>query len=80
VLLVLRGEDAVLAPDGDFVLAPGDELLLAGRPDARRVLALILEVDAVLEYVLSGRRVPSSWIWRKLSPAARRATADVGRS
>ncbi|HEY4602860.1 MAG TPA: NAD-binding protein [Blastococcus sp.] len=80
VLLVLRGEDAVLAPDGDFVLAPGDELLLAGRPDARRVLAVILEVDAVLEYVLSGRRVPSSWIWRKLSPAARRATADVGRS
>ena len=69
VLLVLRGNEAILAPDDDFVLAQGDELLLAGWPAARRALGIILEVDAVLEYVVTGRRVPSSWIWRKLSPA-----------
>jgi voltage-gated potassium channel len=68
-LLVLRGEEATLGPDGDFVLAAGDELLLAGWPAARRALGTILVVDAALEYVVSGRRVPSSWIWRKLSPA-----------
>jgi voltage-gated potassium channel len=73
VLLVLRGDDAILAPGPDFVLAPGDELLLAGRPSARRALSTILEVDAVLEYVVNGRRVPSSWIWRKLAPAAYRS-------
>jgi Trk K+ transport system NAD-binding subunit len=66
-LLVLRGADAVLAPDADFVLAPGDELLLAGWPAARRALGTILVVDAAREYVVSGRRVPSSWIWRRLT-------------
>jgi voltage-gated potassium channel len=71
-LLVLRGDEATLAPDGDFVLAAGDELLLAGRAGARRALDTTLFVPSVLEYVVHGRRVPSSWIWRKLTrtPAA----------
>ncbi len=68
-LLLLRGDDATLAPDPDFVLAPGDELLLAGWPAARRALEVTLIVDAVREYVVTGRRVPSSWLWRKLSGA-----------
>src|SRR4051794_1759000 len=66
-LLVLRDDEATLAPPDDFVLQAGDELLLAGRPGARRALSTILFVDAALEYVVSGRRVPESWIWRKLS-------------
>jgi Trk K+ transport system NAD-binding subunit len=66
VLLVLRGDDAFPAPGPDFVLASGDELLLAGRPAARRAISTILEVDSVREYVVSGRRVPSSWIWGRL--------------
>ena len=66
-LLVLRDDEATLAPDGDFVLAAGDELLLAGRPGARRALDTTLFVPSVLEYVVNGRRVPSSWIWRKLT-------------
>jgi voltage-gated potassium channel len=69
VLLVLRGDEATLAPDGDFVLARGDELLLAGWPAARRALGTILVVDAVLEYVVTSRRVPSSWVWRRLTRA-----------
>jgi voltage-gated potassium channel len=67
VLLVLRKREAVLAPDADFVLQRDDELLLAGWAAARRVLATTLVVDSVLEHVVTGRRVPSSWIWRKLS-------------
>ena len=50
-LLVLRGDEATLAPDGDFVLAAGDELLLAGRPGSRRALDTTLFVPSVLEYV-----------------------------
>jgi Trk K+ transport system NAD-binding subunit len=68
VLLVLRGQEATLAPDDDFVLAPGDELLFAGWPAARRALDTTLLVDAVREYVVTGRRMPSSWIWRRLTP------------
>jgi Trk K+ transport system NAD-binding subunit len=68
-LIVMRGRDAALAPDDDFVLRPGDELLLAGWAAARRALATILVVDGILEYVVTGRRVPSSWLWRRMRPA-----------
>jgi Trk K+ transport system NAD-binding subunit len=73
VLLILRGSEAILAPDGDVELEAGDQLLLVGWPAARRALSTILVVDAVREYVLTGRRVPSSWIWRKLSSGRRPA-------
>ena len=57
----------MLAPDDDFVLALEDEILLAGLPAARRALDTTSTVDAAREYVRSGRHVPSSWIWRRLS-------------
>ncbi|WP_324276576.1 potassium channel family protein [Blastococcus brunescens] len=69
VLLALRGREVTLAPDDDFVLRPGDELLLAGWAAARRALDTVLFVEGILEYVVTGRRVPSSWIWRRLKPA-----------
>jgi Trk K+ transport system NAD-binding subunit len=75
-LLVLRGDDCSLAPDGDFPLAADDEILLAGRPAARRALDTTLLLETVGEYVLSGRRVPSSWIWRRLSGREERPTTD----
>jgi Trk K+ transport system NAD-binding subunit len=68
VLIVLRDREAILAPDENFILRPGDELLLAGWPAARRALGTILVVDGVLDYLVTGRRVPSSWIWRRLRP------------
>jgi Trk K+ transport system NAD-binding subunit len=75
-LLVLRGREAFLAPGPDFVLAAGDELLFAGWAAARRALGTILFVDSVREYVVTGRRVPTSWVWRRLKldpqPAADR--------
>jgi voltage-gated potassium channel len=72
VLMILRDGDCLLTPEDDEVLAPDDELLLAGRPAARRALDTTLWVDAAREYVVTGRRVPESWIWRRLS----RATGD----
>jgi Trk K+ transport system NAD-binding subunit len=56
-----------IAPDNDFELAPADELLLVGRPSARRLLDATLLVDATREYVVHGRHVPSSWVWRKMT-------------
>ena len=46
-LLVLRGEDCSLAPDADFLLAVDDEILLAGRPTARRSLEATLLFETV---------------------------------
>ena len=75
-----QGEEAVeveVAPDDDVVLAPNDELLLVGRPSARRLLDATLLVDATREYVVHGRHVPSSWVWRKLT--RRPASVSAGR-
>jgi len=66
-LMVLRGEECILTPDDDFVLAADDQLLLAGRPSARRALETTLMVDSGAEYVIFGRHVPSGWIWKRLS-------------
>jgi Trk K+ transport system NAD-binding subunit len=66
-LLVLDSSGtATLAPSSDHVLASGDELLLAGWAAARRALDTTLVLDAALEYVVTGRRMPSSWVWRRL--------------
>jgi Trk K+ transport system NAD-binding subunit len=66
-LLVLRGEECFLTPGPEFRLAAGDQILLAGRPAARRALDTTLLVEGVLTYLVSGRHVPSSWIWRRFS-------------
>ena len=73
-LMVLRDSTCVLTPGDDFVLAPDDQLLLAGRPSARRALETTLMVDSGPEYVIFGRHVPSSWVWRRF---ARHATAPT---
>jgi Trk K+ transport system NAD-binding subunit len=77
-LLVLRGDEATLGPGPDFVLADGDELLLAGRPAARRALSTVLYVDSALQYVTSGARVPTSWIWRKITRSPDREPEPAG--
>jgi voltage-gated potassium channel len=68
-LLLARGDGGqdVVAPGDDVALAPDDELLLVGWPSARRLLDSTLISDATREYVLHGRHVPSSWVWRTLT-------------
>lgn len=66
-LMVIRDGEDIVTPDDDFVLASGDEILFAGRADARRSLETIMVDEATREYVLHDRQVPSSWLWRKLA-------------
>jgi voltage-gated potassium channel len=66
-MMVLRDDECVLAPDDDFVLGPEDELLLSGLAGARRALGMTLVIDATREYVVTGRHVPASWAWRRLT-------------
>jgi hypothetical protein len=66
-LLLLRGDDAVLTPDGETVLAPDDQLLFAGEGSERRELETTLVVDSTAAYVLFDQHIPASWVWRKLS-------------
>lgn len=62
-----RSGEAMLAPGDDVVLHAGDELLFAGHAVERRELEGTLAVEATREYVVTGRQVPASWIWRKLT-------------
>ena len=66
-LLALRDGEALLTPEADLVLEPGDELLFAGRAAVHREVEATLFIDGVADYLVTGQRVPSSWIWRKLS-------------
>jgi Trk K+ transport system NAD-binding subunit len=77
-LMVLRGDESVLTPDGEFVLAPGDQLLFAGRPAVRRLLESSLVVDSLPEYLVTGRRVPASWVWRRLTRRTPAVPPPVG--
>ncbi|HQR80261.1 MAG TPA: NAD-binding protein [Actinomycetota bacterium] len=65
-LLIQRDGAALVAPDADELLLDGDRLLLAGRSRERRAIDTIGSVPSAAEYVLTGRRVGQSWIWRTL--------------
>ncbi|MGI3784953.1 MAG: potassium channel family protein [Janthinobacterium lividum] len=66
-LLLLHEDEVVLTPHDDVVLAPGDQLLFAGHSVERRALASTLVIDSSAAYTLLDRRIPSSWVWRKLA-------------
>ncbi len=74
VLHLVSGKNASLLPADDIVLAPGDELLFAGRPSARRAQLQTLRNVNVRDYVVSGVDRPGGWIWQRLmrrEPGAR---------
>ncbi len=75
-LLVLRGDESMLAPQEDFVLEPNDEILLLGWSSARRSLDSTLLMDDVGAYVVAEQHVPASWIWRKFSHGPKALVGD----
>lgn len=67
VLALNRGGDIAFDPDADTPLAVGDQLLLVSRARAYSILREVLFHDAAVEYAVTGRRVPATWIWRRLT-------------
>lgn len=70
-LLLARGAGAELAPADDAVVEPGDELLFAGSPAARRAMVLSANNRNVMRYIVAGE-VPRAALWRWIE--SRRAT------
>jgi voltage-gated potassium channel len=66
-LMAMRGDEPLLAPADDVELQPADVLLLAGDGPSRRALETSLMVDSSAAYVLTGRQVPSGWLWSTLA-------------
>ena len=67
VRVVLRGDEYRADPGRRLPAARRRRAAARGGTGARRALDTTLIVDATREYVVTGRYVPSGWIWRKLS-------------
>ncbi len=65
-LMLLRGDEAVLAPESSMVLMSDDQLLFAGQVVEQRDVQATMKDDSVAAYVVLNQRVPSSWVWRAL--------------
>ncbi len=65
-LVLIRGEETTFLPDLDGALRVGDVVLMAGRESAHDAMTATLFYDAAVEYVATGRQVPSTWLWRAL--------------
>ncbi len=63
-LLLLRDGQAHFAPPLDQPLQPDDGIILLGGSGGFAALTDACYYDAALEYVATGRQVPSTWIWR----------------
>lgn len=70
-LVLVRHDGMVFAPSDDEPLARGDELLLAGSQPEFAALHGTLFYDAQVEYVATGREVPTAWVWRALTRTRR---------
>ena len=66
-LVHLRGGESTVDPPSELVLQPDDVLLLAAGTGPRRTLSTTLSHPSTAAYVIEGRAVPSSWVWRKLT-------------
>jgi Trk K+ transport system NAD-binding subunit len=66
-LTLLRDGERTMTPPGDLVLRAGDQLLLAGRLRARAALDTTMTEAFTASYVIDGRAVPSSWVWRRFA-------------
>lgn len=53
-----------------MVLEIGDRLLVVSGRGGSGLMRDVLFHDSAIEYVVTGRHVPETWIWRKLAQRA----------
>jgi len=74
-LTLLRDGARTMTPDGDVRLRADDQLLMAGRLRDRAALVTTMTEVPTASYVLDGRRLPASWVWRRLARLRERRSA-----
>lgn len=67
VLLLKRGSDETVVPDDSMPLRVGDQLLLAGRLEARRQMSWIERNQNSFAYLVTGCERPAGWLWQLLA-------------
>lgn len=66
-VMVVRGLERIMVPPDDLPLAEGDIIISMGHQGAFDSMGFTLFHDHVIEYVVTGDDVPSTWIWGFLS-------------
>ncbi len=64
---LVRDNTTTFAPDPDTLLLPGDTIALLVRSAGMALLRGNLSSDADVEYLATGRQVPSTWVGRALT-------------
>jgi Trk K+ transport system NAD-binding subunit len=71
-LALVRDGEPRFMPAEDTELALGDQLLLVGKPEGLNAIGEVCFYPATVEYLVTGREVPLTWVWARLT-ARRRA-------
>ncbi|MDR0783742.1 MAG: hypothetical protein LBE83_08315, partial [Propionibacteriaceae bacterium] len=66
-LMVIRGDETFTLPDDTFELALGDEIVLIGTEEGFNEQSECLYDDSTLYYTATGRDIPTSKAWRRLT-------------
>lgn len=71
-LVLIRAGNPQFMPGEDTPLEIGDQVLVAGKPAGLSRVRDICNYPATVEYLATGRDVPLTWVWARLT-ARRRA-------
>lgn len=74
-LVLIRGGEQRFMPAEDTPLAADDQVLLVGKPAGLSQVREVCHYPATVEYLATGRDVPLTWLWARLT-ARRRARRD----
>ncbi|MEB3019451.1 NAD-binding protein [[Mycobacterium] crassicus] len=75
VLVLLRDGVPTFMPAPETALTLGDQVLLVGKSDGLSQVRDICHHPTTVEYLATGRDVPLTWVWAKLTARSRRAAA-----
>jgi hypothetical protein len=68
-LLLVRDEVSLLVPDKETVIIVGDRILLCGTYEAKVALPTSINNNKTFNYIMSGKEVPDSIVWRWIKRA-----------
>lgn len=74
-LVLIRDGESRFMPDADTRLRLDDQVLFVGKPEGLSQFGETCHYPATVEYLVTGRDVPSSWVWSRLAAARRARTA-----
>ncbi len=70
-LVLVRAGEHLFMPEEDTEIEVGDQVLLVGRPEGLSLTREVCHYPATVEYLATGREVPLTWVWARLTSRRR---------